>query len=65
MSDKQIGVGDYVYFQYSKKQEFPGKVIGKEKDEFLVEICTNKKKSEGNETETMRGTRSQLRPMFG
>lgn len=65
-SIKDIGVGDYVYFQYGKKQEYPAKVVEKQNaDSYRVEVCLNKKKSEGNDVEVMDAKRSQLRHMFG
>jgi hypothetical protein len=59
------GIGDYVMFQYAKNQEYPGSIKGKEKDEFIVEICVNRKKSENNEIEIVRGKQGKLRPMLG
>ncbi|MFF2531426.1 hypothetical protein ACFVS2_21200 [Brevibacillus sp. NPDC058079] len=60
---KELGVGDYVYFQYGKNQEYPGTIKSISNGVYKVEICTNKKKSEGNEVDIVEGTRDQLRPM--
>lgn len=65
-SVKEFGVGDYVYFQYGKKQEYPAKIVAKKNiNEYKVEVCLNKKKSEGNDVEVMDAKRNQLRSMFG
>lgn len=63
--ERELGIGDYVYFRYSKNQEYPGIIRSISNDVYKVEICTNKKKSEGIESDIVEGTRSQLRPMFG
>ena len=60
----EFGVGEYVWFLHGKKQEYPGIIIGIEQDEFIVQICTNKKKSEGNDTDLIRGKKEQLRKMY-
>ncbi|WPS85348.1 hypothetical protein SMD22_01590 (plasmid) [Brevibacillus halotolerans] len=64
MSINELIIGDYVYFQYGKKQEFPGIIKSISNGIYKVEICINKKKSEGNEVDIVECTRSQLRPMY-
>lgn len=58
-----IQKGDFVYYEYDTKEIFPGRVvdIDKKRGKFIVEICTNKKKSMKNELETVECSRSQLR----
>lgn len=58
-----LKTGDFIWFMYDTKEIYPGRVMRIEKDDYLVEICTNKRKSEGNEVEHVKGKRSQLRSM--
>jgi acetolactate synthase small subunit len=52
--------GDFVWFTYETKEVYPGRIVDIEKDTYIVEICTNKKKSSGNELERVKGKREQL-----
>lgn len=63
-TDHEFSVGDYVWFMYDKEEEYPGFIKRIDKDEYEVEICLNKKKSEKNELELVRGKKHQLRPML-
>jgi hypothetical protein len=61
--EKEIEVGDYVYFEYSKNEEYPGIVRSIKGAKYKVEISTNMKKSEGNDLELVECTRKNLRHM--
>lgn len=62
--DTEFRVGDYVWFLYEKKDEYPGIIKKIDKDEYWVEICLNRRKNKGNELELVRGKKHQLRPML-
>lgn len=60
---EEFRIGDFVLFQYGKNNVFPGQIKEIEKDEYVIEICVNKKKSEENEVEIVRGRLDQIQPM--
>ncbi|WCF11457.1 hypothetical protein NDS46_31360 (plasmid) [Paenibacillus thiaminolyticus] len=67
MMDNQfeLSIGDYVFYLCGKNQEYPGKIVEKiSNDEYGLEICVNRKKSEGNEIEIVHAKRNKLRPML-
>jgi hypothetical protein len=59
---EQFRKGDFVWFTftYDEKEVYPGRIIDVEKDNYIVEICTNKKKSSGNDLEKVKGKKHQL-----
>ncbi|WCK56984.1 hypothetical protein PP175_27730 (plasmid) [Aneurinibacillus sp. Ricciae_BoGa-3] len=53
--------GDFVWFTYDTKEVYPGRIAEIDGDDYTVEICTNKKKSSGNELERVKGKANQLK----
>lgn len=53
--------GDFVWFTYDTKEDYPGRIVDIEKEDYVVEICLNKKKSMNNELERVKGKKHQLR----
>ena len=56
-----LRVGDFVSFIYDTKEVYPGRIVRIEGDEYVVEICTNKRKTAENEIELVRGKRDKIR----
>lgn len=59
----EFRIGDFVLFQYGKNSTFPGQIKDIENDEYVIEICVNRKKSEANEVEIVRGRLEEIQPM--
>jgi hypothetical protein len=57
---EQFAKGDFVWFTYETKEVYPGRIVDIVKDDYMVEICINKKKSSGNELEVVKGKKHQL-----
>lgn len=55
--------GDLVIYEYGK-EKYRGIIKDIVDGEYLIEICTNKKKSEENEVEVIRASKSQVRSFF-
>lgn len=52
--------GDFVWYRYETDEVFPGRIIGFENGEYIIEICMNKRKSAGNDLEQIKAKPSQL-----
>lgn len=55
-----FSVGEYIYFWYDKKEKYPGRIISIQNEVYTCEICTNKRKSAGNDLEIVRGSKDKL-----
>lgn len=58
--EQKFTKGDFVWFTYDTKEVYPGRIVDIEKDDYIVEICINKKKSMNNELERVKGKKHQL-----
>lgn len=56
--------GDFVNFTYDTGDVYPGRIVDIDKDEYIVEICINKRKNSENELEIVRAKRHQLQLRF-
>lgn len=57
----EINIGDFIVFQDCTKETYPGRVIKIQNDgKVLIEICINKRKTDGNNTEIVECFASQL-----
>jgi hypothetical protein len=56
--------GDFVNFTYDTGEVYPGRIIDIDKGEYIVEICTNKRKNSENELEIVRAKKHQLQLRF-
>lgn len=58
--------GDFVIVELQTKEKFKGQIKDIEKDDYIIEICTNKRKSEANEIDTVRAKAEKLErlPLF-
>jgi hypothetical protein len=53
--------GDFVNFTDDTGEVYPGRIVDiDKKDEYIVEICVNKRKTLENELEIVRAKRNQL-----
>lgn len=52
--------GDFVIVTIDTKEKFKGQVKDIEKNEYIIEICTNKRKSEANELDMVRAREEDL-----
>jgi len=59
--------GDFVIVTLETKEKYRGTIKDIEKDNYTIEICTNKRKSEANETDTVtvKENRLEMAPLFG
>lgn len=52
--------GDFVMVTLETKEKYKGQIKDIIKDEYIIEICTNKRKSEANEVDTVRVKENKL-----
>lgn len=52
--------GDFVMVTLETKEKYKGKIQDIVNDEFIIEICTNKRKSEANEVDTVKVKANKL-----
>lgn len=58
--------GDFVIVTLETKEKYRGTIKEIQKDDYIIEICTNKRKSEANEVEfvTVKANRLEKAPLF-
>jgi hypothetical protein len=56
--------GDFVWFFYDARERYPGRVLKADKDGYQLEICYNRRKSEGNDLGLVKAKAVQIQPIF-
>ncbi|MDF2879557.1 MAG: hypothetical protein K0R54_114 [Clostridiaceae bacterium] len=60
---ESLSVGDYILYEYITKEFYPGKIVAISKNnKVTIEICMNKRKSEGMDTEVLEANINKIIP---
>lgn len=57
----KINIGDFIIYKDCTREAYPGRVIKiQDNGKVVIEICTNKRKNNNNDTEIIKCSTSQI-----